>query len=57
MGDVDGPEVARMVYEELTKEDVLRLDTIPFALDAVLVKLRRSGVPPHRRATFIHIGA
>lgn len=54
---MDGPFVAKTVYEELWKNGALEADNVPFALDAAVAKLRRRGVPPARWAPFIHIGA
>jgi hypothetical protein len=57
MNDADGPIVAKCFYEKLLAEDVLTLDAIPYVLDYVVAELRKSGVPPERWATFIHMGA
>jgi hypothetical protein len=57
MGDSDGPQVARLFYERLFAEDMITLDAIPYALDYAVGELRKSGVPPARWATFIHMGA
>jgi len=57
MGDIDGPMVAKVVYEELMKEETVNLDTVPYALDAAVQMLRQSGRPPQQWATFVHFGA
>jgi hypothetical protein len=57
MEDVDGPQVAKLFYERLFAEDVITIDTIPYALDYAVSELRKSGVPSTRWATFIHVGA
>jgi hypothetical protein len=57
MNDADGPRVAKLFYERLFSEDIITLDTIPYALDYAIGELRKSGVSPERWATFIHIGA
>ncbi len=57
MGDIDGPKVAKIVYEELMKDEAVDLNTIPYALDAAIQAIRKDGVPPQRWATFIHFGA
>jgi hypothetical protein len=57
MGDADGPVIARDVYSELLKNDVLSLADVPYALDLAVRKLRDAGAPPERWATFIHLGA
>jgi hypothetical protein len=57
MNDADGPQVAKLFYKRLFAEDVIRLDAIPYALDHAVSAMRKSGVPPERWATFIHIGA
>jgi CHAT domain-containing protein len=58
MGDVDGPIVARTVYEELFAGDgkMLDFDVVPYALDAAVRKLRAQGLEPSRWAPYIHIG-
>jgi hypothetical protein len=56
MEDADGPSVAKLFYERLFVEDIISLDTIPYALDYAISELRKSGVPPRRWATFIHMG-
>lgn len=60
MNDVDGPEVATMVYQELFNEsaqEVLDLDRVPFALNKAVKKLRESGFSASRWAPYVHIGA
>jgi hypothetical protein len=57
MEDSDGPQVAKLFYERLFAEDVITLNTIPYALDYAVSELRKSGVSPMRWATFIHMGA
>jgi hypothetical protein len=57
MNDGDGPRVTKLFYERLLSEDVITLDAIPYALDYAVGELRKSGVPPERWATFIHMGA
>jgi CHAT domain-containing protein len=58
MGDVDGPIVAKTVYEELFTGDgeMLDFDVIPYALDDAVQKLRAQGLEPSRWAPYIHIG-
>jgi CHAT domain-containing protein len=58
MGDVDGPEIAKTVYEEIFKGDSEYLDpeVIPYALDAAVQKLREKDPNPSRWAPYIHIG-
>jgi hypothetical protein len=56
MGDVDGPAVAEGVYREILSRKEITLDDIPYALDAAVRRLRDSGVPASRWATFIHLG-
>jgi CHAT domain-containing protein len=55
--DVDGPNVAKWFYEELLSRDVVDGDSVAYALDSAVGKLRASGVPPERWAPFIHMGA
>jgi hypothetical protein len=57
MHDSDGPRVAKWFYEKLFAEDMITLDAIPYALDYAIGELRKSGAPPERWATFIHMGA
>lgn len=57
MNDEDGPVVARIVYTELMKHEKWDPDVIPFALDQAIRELRKSGVPAHRWAPYIHMGA
>lgn len=59
MGDVDGPIVAKIVYECLHREgaDVLDPDVVPYALDAAVRKLRDMGLSANRWAPFVHVGA
>lgn len=58
MEDVDGPLVAKLVYEELFKDDpqFFDPDVIPYALDAAVQKLREIGLSPSRWATYVHLG-
>ena len=57
MNDTDGPFVAEQFYKTLLKNEIIQPDAIPYALDLAVQKLRALGVPPHRWAPFIHIGA
>jgi hypothetical protein len=57
MDDADGPRVAKLFYERFFAKKIITLDAIPYALDYAVAELRKSGVPPHRWATFIHVGA
>jgi hypothetical protein len=57
MHDEDGPRVAKIFYEELFKIEVVDAASVPYALDHAVMELRRSGAPPERWATFIHMGA
>ncbi|KAF7343899.1 hypothetical protein MVEN_01678600 [Mycena venus] len=58
MYDLDGPHVAKYVYEALFKNGrlVTDPDVIPTALDAAVRALRQDGIPPVRWATYVHIG-
>jgi CHAT domain-containing protein len=58
MGDVDGPTVAKKVYEELFggDEEMLDFNVVPYALDDAVRKLRGQGLEPSRWAPYIHIG-
>jgi hypothetical protein len=57
MSDVDGPVVAEEFYQNLLSQDTISYDTVPYALDAAVAKLRKQGASPERWATFIHVGA
>jgi hypothetical protein len=57
MNDMDGPFIAEHFYERLFAEDTITLDMIPHALDYAVSQLRKSGIPPDRWATFVHMGA
>jgi CHAT domain-containing protein len=57
ISDADGPKVAQWFYEELLSKEEIDLDRVAFALDAAVIKLRDSGVPPDRWVPFIHMGA
>jgi hypothetical protein len=57
MGDEDGPYVAKFFYDQLFEKTHVKADDIPYALDYAVTELRKSGVPPERWATFIHMGA
>lgn len=58
MGDIDGPIVAQTIYEELfrTGVDVLDPDSIPYALDDAVRKLRAKGLAASRWAPYVHLG-
>jgi CHAT domain-containing protein len=55
--DDDGPKVAKWFYEELFAKEVVDGDSVAYALDTAVGKLRASGVSPERWAPFIHMGA
>jgi hypothetical protein len=57
MCDEDGPRVAQVFYQKLFENEFINVDAIAFALDHAVTELRNSGVPIHRWATFIHMGA
>jgi hypothetical protein len=58
MDDVDGPLVAKMVYEELFRgeSEFFDVEVIPYALDAAVARLRQSGLHMSRWAPYVHIG-
>ena len=58
MNDSDGPQVAKIVYEELFKKTDVELspDAIAYALDIAVRKLQESGIHASRWATYIHVG-
>jgi hypothetical protein len=57
MGDVDGPVLARHVYEKLFSSETVDMNLIPYAVDAAMRELRLQGISPYRWASFIHMGA
>jgi hypothetical protein len=57
MHDEDGPAVAKQFYQKLLRNKTIDVDSIPYALDGAVTALLKSGVPPERWATFIHMGA
>jgi hypothetical protein len=57
MADQDGPFVAKAFYEKLFENKIIGPDTVAHALHHAIMMLRKSGVPPERWATFIHMGA
>lgn len=58
MGDVDGPIVAKRVYQELfaNNAEYLDPDSIPYALDAAVLDLKQRGLHPSRWAPYVHFG-
>jgi hypothetical protein len=58
MSDIDGPMVAKRVYEELfhANAEYLDPDAIPYALDAAVADLRAEGLHPSRWAPYVHFG-
>jgi hypothetical protein len=58
MSDVDGPIVAKTVYDALFRDNdqVLDFDVVPYALDTAVRELRAQGLEPTRWAPYIHIG-
>jgi hypothetical protein len=57
MHDADGPAVARVFYERLLESDEITADDVPYALDAAVQELKKTGAPPNRWAPFVHFGA
>jgi CHAT domain-containing protein len=57
IADADGPNVAKWFYEELFAREEVNSDSVAYALDFAVGRLRDSGVSPHRWAPFIHMGA
>lgn len=58
MNGIDGPILARRVYEGLLSSDDEYVDpgAIPYALADAIQQLRGSGVHPARWATYVHFG-
>jgi hypothetical protein len=57
INDQDGPNVAKWFYEELFSYTTIDVDSVAYAIDTAVLKLRKSGVPPEQWAPFIHLGA
>jgi CHAT domain-containing protein len=57
MSDADGPYVAKRFYGKLFEDEAIDVDSVPYALDDAVTALRRTGAPPERWATFVHMGA
>jgi hypothetical protein len=59
IADEDGPDMARWFYEELMLGDSIDADSVAYALDAAVQKLRAKVYPmsSKRWAPFIHVGA
>lgn len=57
MYDDDGPRMAQWFYEALLEKEMIDLNDIPYALDTAVRKLRATGAPAARWATYMHLGA
>ncbi|KIK54675.1 hypothetical protein GYMLUDRAFT_264562 [Collybiopsis luxurians FD-317 M1] len=59
MADIDGPDVAEMIYQQLLTEAMknpVDCDVIPYALDDATRAMQQKGLPPDRWAQFVHYG-
>ena len=58
MDDLDGPIVAKTIYEELfhSRAEILDPAAIPYALDSAVRKLRAKGLASSRWAPYVHLG-
>jgi hypothetical protein len=58
MEDVDGPRIAKSLYEEVFNgdSDYINPDDIAYALDAAVRHLRYDEKDPRRWAPYIHLG-
>jgi hypothetical protein len=56
MDDLDGPFMARHIYSRVFQNGHLDLDAVPYAVDDAVRRLRESGVPASRWATYVHFG-
>jgi hypothetical protein len=58
MGDIDGPRFANRFYKELFSgfDQLLDVQSIPYAVDAAVQELRQMGLPPSRWAPYIYLG-
>jgi hypothetical protein len=57
ISDADGPMVAKCFYEQLFAKEMVDADSVAYALDFAVGKLRDSGVSLERWVPFIHMGA
>jgi hypothetical protein len=62
MGDADGPDLAQWFYEDLFSNEVIDADSVAYALDAAVEKLKaklpqRAARWALRWAPYIHMGA
>jgi hypothetical protein len=57
ISDTEGPKVAKWFYEELLSKEEVNANSVAYALDAAVGKLRASGVSADLWAPFIHMGA
>jgi hypothetical protein len=57
IADDDVPMVVEWFYGELLFKEVLDADSIAYALDVAVNKLRATGVAPYQWASFVHMGA
>jgi hypothetical protein len=57
ISDKDGPKVARWFYEDLFSKEEVDANSVAYALDSAVSKLRASGTSLDRWAPFIHMGA
>jgi hypothetical protein len=58
MGDVDGPKIAKSLYEGVFKgnSEYINPDDIAYALDDAVHLLRNETKDPMRWAPYIHLG-
>lgn len=58
MEDVDGPEIAGTVYQDIFggEGEYIDPDDVAYALDAAVRKLRAVHPDPSRWAPYIHLG-
>jgi hypothetical protein len=58
MEDVDGPTIAKSLYEDVVKDDseYINPDDIAYALDAAVRRLQHEVRNPMRWAPYIHLG-
>jgi hypothetical protein len=56
MSDMDGPFIARRVYQNIIRDGCLVPSMVPLALENAVRELRATGVSASRWATYIHVG-
>jgi hypothetical protein len=56
MDDIDGPFMAKRIYQRIFRNGTLDMGAVPYALEDAARELRELGAPVSRWATYIHMG-